>query len=84
MALFVLALFPQFVKPEAGSLVVQMLILATVLNGIGFVVNGTVILLSSHIRSRAGSFPRFRKLPQYLLATVFTGLACSLALGSRN
>eukprot|EP01132_Coremiostelium_polycephalum_P007237 gene7237-8910_t len=84
MALFVLALFPQFVKPEAGSLAVQMLVLATVLNGIGFVVNGTVILLSSHIRSRVGSVPRFRKLPQYLLATVFTGLACRLALGSRT
>jgi hypothetical protein len=27
---------------------------------------------------------RFRKLPQYLLATVFAGLACRLALGVRN
>src|SRR5260370_23560962 len=39
MALFVLALFPQFVRPE-GSMVAQMLLLATVLNGIGFLVNG--------------------------------------------
>jgi threonine/homoserine/homoserine lactone efflux protein len=30
MALFVLALFPQFVKPEVGSVVVQIFILATV------------------------------------------------------
>jgi threonine/homoserine/homoserine lactone efflux protein len=84
MALFVLALFPQFVHPEAGSLTVQMLVLATVLNGIGFVVNGSVVLLSGHIRSRVTGFVRFRQLPQYLLATVFAGLACRLALGVRN
>lgn len=84
MALFVLALFPQFVRPEAGSLTVQMLVLATVLNGIGFVVNGSVILLSGHIRNRVSSSFRFRKLSQYLLATVFAGLACRLALGGRS
>jgi threonine/homoserine/homoserine lactone efflux protein len=84
MALFVLALFPQFVHPEEGSLTAQMLVLATVLNGIGFVVNGSVVLLSGHIRTRVTGLVRFRKLPQYLLATVFAGLACRLALGTRN
>jgi threonine/homoserine/homoserine lactone efflux protein len=84
MALFVLALFPQFVRPEAGSLTFQMLVLATVLNGIGFVVNGSVVLLSGHIRNCVSSSFRFGKLPQYLLATVFAGLACRLALGGRN
>lgn len=71
MALFVLALFPQFVHPEAGSLIVQMLVLATVVNGIGLFVNGSVILLSGHIRSRVTGLVWFRKLPQYLLAMVF-------------
>jgi threonine/homoserine/homoserine lactone efflux protein len=84
MALFVLSLFPQFVAPAGGSLLLQMLLLATILNGIGFVVNGTVILLGSHIRSRLTAVRRFPNLPQYLLATVFTGLACRLALGERN
>ncbi|MNE65486.1 leucine export protein LeuE [compost metagenome] len=84
MALFVLALFPQFVAPQAGSLTLQMLVLATVLNGIGFIVNGTVILLSGHICTKFGTRMRFKKLPQYLLATVFAGLACRLALGGRN
>jgi threonine/homoserine/homoserine lactone efflux protein len=84
MALFVLALFPQFVDPTGGSLLLQMALLATVLNGIGFVVNGTVILLGSHIRSHLSAMRRFPRLPQYFLATVFAGLACRLALGSRN
>lgn len=84
MALFVLAFFPQFVDPAGSSLLMQMVILATVLNGIGFVVNGAVILLGSHIRSHLGVVRRFPKLPQYLLATVFAGLAYRLALGTRN
>lgn len=84
MALFVLALFPQFIRPEAGSMIAQTLVLATVLNGIGFVVNGSVILLSSHLRQRAGGLVRLGKLPQYFLASVFAGLACRVALGSRN
>ncbi len=83
MALFVLALFPQFVDP-GGSMVLQMALLATILNGIGFLVNGSVILLGSHIRGRLSTMRRIPKLPQYLLATVFAGLACRLALGSRN
>ena len=84
MALFVIALFPQFVTAEGGSMGVQMLVLASVLNGIGLVVNGAVILLGSQIRSRLGSVRRFPKLPQYILAGVFTGLACRLALQTRN
>ncbi|NTI63544.1 LysE family translocator [Agrobacterium rhizogenes] len=84
MVLFVLALFPQFVSPQGGSMIGQMLLLATILNGIGFFVNGSVILVGSHIRARLAGFSRFPKLPQYLLATVFAGLACRLALGART
>ena len=83
MALFVLALFPQFVDPN-GSMILQMALLATILNGIGFLVNGSVILLGSHIRGRLSAIKCLPKLPQYLLATVFTGLACRLPLGSRG
>ncbi len=83
MALFVLALFPQFVDPAGGVLLLQMVLLATILNGIGFIVNGAVILLGGHIRNRLSTMRRFPKLPQYLLATVFAGLACRLAFGER-
>ncbi|CAM5320669.1 hypothetical protein MAUB1S_05570 [Mycolicibacterium aubagnense] len=84
VALFVLALFPQFVNPAHGSLLLQMVVLATVLNGIGFFVNGAVVMLGSRIQRSLSGFRRFPKLPQYLLATVFTGLAARLALGTRN
>lgn len=84
MALFVLALFPQFVQPEAGSVGLQILVLATVLNAIGLVVNGTVIMGASRLgRAFAGS-GRFRRLPQYFLGAVFAGLAVRLAVDSRQ
>ena len=84
MALFVMALFPQFVNVQSGSITMRMLVLATVLNGIGLVVNGAVTILGSQIRARLASPNRFPKLPQYMLATVFTRLACRLALQARN
>lgn len=84
MALFVLALFPQFVQPEAGSVAVQILVLATVLNAIGLVVNGAIILGASRL-GRVFSGPgRFRRLPQYFLGAVFAGLAVRLAVDSRH
>lgn len=55
MALFVLALFPQFVEPAKGSLVVQMLTFATILNAIGLIVNGAVILLASKVGRKLAS-----------------------------
>lgn len=84
MALFVLALFPQFVRPEHGSIAVQILVLATVLNLIGLVVNGAVIVSASRLSQRIGASRRPSKLPQYLLGTVFVGLAARLAVAGRN
>lgn len=85
MALFVLALFPQFVQPEAGSVALQILVLATVLNAIGLVVNGAVILGASRLgRIFAGRGSRFRRLPHYFLGAVFAGLAARLAFDARH
>ncbi|WP_095202624.1 LysE family translocator [Mesorhizobium carmichaelinearum] len=84
MALFVLALFPQFVRPETGSVAGQILLLATVLNLIGLVVNGLVILTASRIGAALSRRTRFQRAPQILLGTVFAGLAARLALGGQR
>lgn len=83
MALFVLALFPQFVRPQDGAVAVQILTLATVLNVIGLLVNGVVILLASRLSQRWSGRRRSR-VPQYLLGSVFAGLAFRLAVASRE
>lgn len=79
MALFVLALFPQFVRPSGGSVVGQMLVLATILNLIGLMVNGTVILAASKIARIISRRLKFQRAGHYLLGTVFAGLALRLA-----
>lgn len=84
MALFVLALFPQFVRPDAGSVALQIMVLATVLNLIGIVVNGAVILTASRLGRVFAGRGRFRRLPQLLLGTVFTGLAVRLVFDGRR
>ncbi|KAB2729210.1 LysE family translocator [Brucella intermedia] len=84
MALFVLALFPQFTLPESGSIVLQMLGLATILNVIGLAVNGSVIVIVGRAKRGIKLPPKFARLPNYFLATVFAGLASRLALGGRS
>ncbi len=84
MALFVLALFPQFVDPDAGSIAVQIMVLATLLNAIGILVNGAVILMASRFGNAFSTTRRFGRVPQYSLATVFVALAARLAFDSRR
>jgi threonine/homoserine/homoserine lactone efflux protein len=84
MALFVLALFPQFVQPSAGSVAVQIMVLATVLNLIGLAVNGAVIVMASGLGRLLGTRGRWRRVPQFLLGTVFAGLALRLAFDTRR
>ena len=84
MALFVLALFPQFVQPSAGSVALQIMLLATVLNLIGVLVNGAAILTASRLGRAFSGRKRWRRAPQFLLGTVFAGLAVRLALDGRR
>jgi threonine/homoserine/homoserine lactone efflux protein len=84
MALFVLALFPQFVSPGAGSIAVQIMLLATLLNLIGIAVNGAVILTASRLGRAFSGRSRWRRAPQFLLGTVFVALAARLAFDGRR
>ena len=84
MALFVLALFPQFVHPDQGSVAMQIMIMATVLNLIGLLVNGIVIMAASTIGSAFMKRGRHTRVGQLLLGTVFAGLALRLTFDSRH
>ena len=84
MALFMLALLPQFLQPEAGSIALQVVILATLLNLIGFITNGAVILAASRIGQALANRPALAQLPQKLMGAVFGGLALRLAFAARD
>ena len=83
MALFVMALFPQFLDPHAGSIIWQTLLLATILNLLGLLVNGCVIL-SAHGLARRLKQQQGSHWPDYLLASVFSFLALRLLSASRS
>lgn len=84
VALFFLALFPQFLSPESGAVSLQILVLATILNVIGFFVNGTVILITSNAKSVITSNSSAQKIAQYFTGVVFTGLAARLAFDGQR
>lgn len=84
MALFMLALLPQFLKPEAGSLLLQVVVLATILNVMGLIANGVVILTASRLGRAIASRPHLALWPQRVLGVVFGGLALRLAFASRE
>lgn len=84
MVIFVLALFPQFVNPVAGSVAVQIMVLATILNLIGFFVNGAVILAASRASAMLSGNEKIKNLSQYMLGTVFVGLATRLAFDTQR
>lgn len=84
VALFFLALFPQFVDPAQGGMVPQSLILVTLLNLIGFGVNGAVILAASRFARFLGARPGIARAQRWFLGTVFGGLALRLALDDRR
>jgi threonine/homoserine/homoserine lactone efflux protein len=84
MVLFVLALFPQFVDPTAGPTGVQVMVLATLLNGIGLIVNGMVIMGAAGARRFFVGSSGVAGWLHYLLPAVFAGLAVKLAFSTRD
>ena len=80
VALFFLALFPQFIDPSQGNVALQIMILATILNISGLLVNGIVILVASKASSTLRGGGRAARMARYLTALVFGGLAARLAL----
>lgn len=84
MALFMLALLPQFIKPEAGSVLLQVMVLATILNLAGLLTNGLVILAAGRLGRVLAARPALARWPQRLMGAVFGALALRLALASRD
>lgn len=84
MALFVLSLFPQFVRLDSEPVLVQFLVLATVLNAIDMIVNGTMIFAAGSLNGLLTRGGRYARLPSLLMGTVFVGLAARLACDGRR
>jgi threonine/homoserine/homoserine lactone efflux protein len=79
-ALFFLAFLPQFVDPDAGPVAPQMLVLGTMLVGLGMLSDGTYALLAAGAGNKLRGAERTRRRLEKISGGVFVGLGLFAAL----
>jgi threonine/homoserine/homoserine lactone efflux protein len=84
VALFYLALFPQFVDPGRGSVLAQSLVLGVVQIVIAFVGDLMFVLAASRVAAWLGTRPRWAVAQRWVLAGVFTAIAARIALDAKR
>lgn len=84
VALFFLALFPQFMEPNPDTALAQAIVLASVLNVAGSLVLVPVALLAGRFGDWLRRRPGFLKWQNRLLGLVFAGFALRLAFDARK
>jgi threonine/homoserine/homoserine lactone efflux protein len=84
VALFYLALFPQFVDPARGSVLAQSLILAAMQIVVGGIGDMLFVLAASGAARWLAERPIWLAVQRWVLGGVFAGIALKLALDSRK
>ncbi len=84
VALFYLALFPQFVDPSRGSVLAQSLLLAAVQIVIDGFCDMLFVLAASQAATWLAERPSWLKAQRWVLGGVFAGIAVKLALDTRK
>jgi threonine/homoserine/homoserine lactone efflux protein len=79
MAVFYLSLFPQFIKPETGSVIAQCFQLGAIQMVISFTVNFLIILSAARAARWFAKNPAWVRIQKWFMATVLTGLAVKMA-----
>jgi threonine/homoserine/homoserine lactone efflux protein len=84
VALFYLALFPQFVDPAAGSVLAQSLVLAAIQIFIGAFTDSLFVLAAASAARWLAGRPVWVTAQRWVLGGVFAGIALKLALDTRK
>lgn len=84
VALFYLALFPQFIEPSRGSVLMQGLVLGAVQMSISIVGDLLFVLAASAISTWLATRPLWTRVQRWLMGVVFASIAARLALESRR
>jgi threonine/homoserine/homoserine lactone efflux protein len=80
---FFLALFPQFIRPAAGHVWLQSLVLGLTLAAVALVWVGALALATGRARARVAQSATVVRVLQRVAAVAFLGLAARLALSRR-
>ena len=80
IAIFFLALLPQFVRPSAGPMVAQILIFGTIFTMLAMLCNGAYVLLAGAFGGWLRRSPSAKRTLTKLSGCVFIGLGLSAAL----
>ncbi len=84
LAVFYLSLFPQFIEPAAGSVLVQSLALGVVHITVGTLVDGALVTLAGVLAAWFAPRPLWLRTQRWFLGTAFGALAVWLALTPRH
>ena len=84
VAMFQLALFPQFIDPAHGSVLAQSLVLAATQVVINLIGDSVFVLAAVGVRRWFASRPAWSAWSRRILASVFAALAARLALDDRR
>ncbi|MEH0153001.1 LysE family translocator [Limibacter armeniacum] len=80
MAVFYLSFFPQFIKPENGSILSQSFQLGIVQIIISFSVNFLIVISAAKLATWFSQKPLWLRVQKWFMASVLTGLAMKMAL----
>ena len=84
VALFFLALVPQFVSVERGHVALQFLLLGATFNITGTMVNATVGLFAGEIGRRLARAGFWKRVSSRIAGGIFVALGLRLALAERR